>query len=169
MTIEYKTLRWLGQIWTTKALVLLAEGDLDNMQSQVVQIAAINRGLYEGALAEWKLAVRNFREIHPRKSLPSTYRKPDKPPKLVEQWQTLLARRSAAIRKAEREAAERRETFLDRMDEGRYRAMQRREKAVRDLIARFAAERGIQLSEKATDKRLSELFDALSIASPSEV
>jgi hypothetical protein len=80
---------------------------------------------------------------------------------LTGQWQALLKRRVEAFKKRIRPQEAKKEAFVDRMTQGRLRATQRREQAVRKLIDDKAERCGVELTERDTDKRLAELLEKM--------
>jgi hypothetical protein len=159
MRPDYKTLYWLSQRWQTRELMRLQEGDIATRQRQVEQVDAENQRVYEQAKVTHQAQRDQFRVDYPRSRLTNYLKQAvEPPPDLVGKWQRLLKRRQAELRRLEDQKEEKRAVFLERMTVGRYRAMQRRERAVRDLINRVALAHDIALSERAIDLRLKELM-----------
>lgn len=160
--LKYKTINWLEQRWTTRSLMALNENDIRARTSQVNQVTSENLNVYNAAKAERDRERANYRQIYGRRRLPSSLEKSvQRPPDLVGKWQRLLLRRDKAFRGIQRAKEERKTTFLDRMSEGRFLAMSRRERAIKKMIDEVAIEMGIELTERALDKRVEEFLGHL--------
>lgn len=159
MRPTYKTFSWLEIRWTTAALLRLTEQDIENRTAQVERLDAENQRAYFNAKLHRDDEQREFKRQYPRRHF--VRYKIDPPPDLIGTWKRLLTRRNNAIGQIYKQRAEKRETFLGRMTEGKARAMHRREREVRRLINGAAKHYGLELTEKETDKRLAELLEAL--------
>lgn len=159
---QYKTLVWLVQPWPAQALRNMGENDIRIKQSQVDEVVALNQSIYEQVKAERLAAKQQFRKQHPRMVFPpELLRSVERPPDVAGQWKALLNRRTEAFKKQIRPQEAKKEAFVDRMMQGQLRAAQRREQAIRKLIDEKAADRGIELTGRDTDKRLAELFEKM--------
>lgn len=159
MRPDYKTFPWLEARWTAESLMRLTETDIQDRSNAVDRLSAENNKLYFNAKLQREDAEREFKRQHPRSHF-AKYRI-DPPPDLIGDWKRLLTRRNNTISKIYKAQAEKRETFMGRMTKGKVRAMRRREKNIRKLIAKCAQQMDIEIVERATDKQLEELLATL--------
>ncbi len=171
-TLEYR--------WSAQELAALTDANVTERQASVVRVIDANAQAYETAKREQKQSARELRQQPPRAAMPSDLvRSVQRPPDLQAEWQKLLKHRRVAQRQIQEQQAreltreerkfkrrqgqivKKRETFLDRMWRGRYNAMLRREREVRNLIRRFAAAHDITLTERHADALLHELLREL--------
>lgn len=182
MKPDYQIFDWLEKRWRTSELVKITDQDIRRGEENINKLHAQNVQMYERAKRERQRASDTFRREHPRAKVPAELeRYITKPPDLHTPWKNLLRRRKTALQheqdknarcaaNAERRQREqvkrrekRREDFLNNMSAGRYHAMRKREVETRRLITEQAAALGIELHERATDKRLNELLATMNL------
>lgn len=161
MKPAYRTLRWLDYCSTRTALHM-SEQEIKEKTIQVDKADLDNRQLYTDSILDQDRKRLAFRNVYPRKEFPPELKyRPSPPMDLKAQWDSILRRAATKRRQDERQKEERRDNFIDRMYKGRYKAMRRRERSTRRIIREQALLHGIELTERATDARLRELFAAL--------
>ncbi len=163
-TPNYKNLPWLFARWPTETLTQWRESEIAARAVQVQQMASDNLVLYEAAKRAREVARAAFRAQYPRKEWPSALRRVvPYPPDLSGQWAKLLKRRAGRLSEIAQEAEDKKERFLQAMEEGHFRAMQERERVIRTRINAVARAHGLQLSERMLDKRFEELLTAIGL------
>lgn len=154
----YASVPVLERRWKMKELIAWTDAEIAAYAAEVERVAVENEAKAKAA-KQLQLQERgHFRAFYPRRDFPAYLTRSYPAPNLRLQWKALLKRRNEAIRASAKQKETRKRVFLDRMNEGRVRAMERRETAIRKLIQRVADIRLIELTERATDKRLEELF-----------
>jgi hypothetical protein len=154
----YASIPVLERRWKTRELIAWTDDEIAAYAAEVERVAAENDEKFQ-SMKRYQLQERaKFRALYPKRNFPAYLTRSYPAPNLRLQWKALLKRRHEAIRAIEKQKEQRKTMFLDRMSEGRVRAMERREAAIRKLIQRVADIRLIELTERATDKRLEELF-----------
>lgn len=149
----------LDRSWTTKELLAWTDEQITVYAAEIYKVAAENDAKRKTLRDQQAQARDEFRAQHPRSDFPAHLIRAVRPvPDLRGQWARLLKRREDAIRSIEKQNAQRKAAFLDKMSAGRGRAMERREQTVRSLIQQVAKKHQIELTARATDKMLEELF-----------
>lgn len=143
-------------------MINLSAQDIQTRQHEIEIAESANRQIYQTALNDRDQQRAQFRYNFPRKNFPNSLKEGvQPPPALNEKWRKLLRQREKHFYDLELKREEKKWTFLDRMENGRVNALQRRERAMRQLINQTAAEHGIELYERALDVRLAELLNRL--------
>ena len=161
MNVLYETPYWLNRRWTKQALTALTEAQIQSKQAEIDAAVSKNQRLHQSAQTSLEQERTRFRQIHPRNGFPRDLKSIEQPPNIEGQWKNLLYRREDEFRRVERADEQKREVFLSRMYEGRFQAMQRRERAIRKMIDDQAIKAGVRLTGRAIDTRLSELLEYL--------
>ncbi len=169
-TPPYNTIPWLFARWPTETLIQWRDSEIEARAVQVAQMEAENQALYAAAKIQRAATRDSFRVQYPRRDLPGVLKRAvPYPPDLAGTWKKLIARREARLRQMSWAAEEKRAAFREKMEEGQFKAMQQREKAIRQTINALARDHGLRLSERVLDKRLEELLIAVGLLESEEV